>query len=516
MSQAEHHTPPTFSLGVLIILTLALALSTFMQVLDTTIANVSIPSIAGDLAVSPNQGTWVITAFAASNAITMPLTGWLAGRFGEVRLFVASTLLFSLTSWLCGVAPTFPLLVLARILQGVAAAPMMPLSQSLLLSIYPEHKKGLALAFWSMTATTAPIAGPLLGGYITDNYHWPWIFYINLPIGIIGSFLVWRFLREHESVIRIRPIDLLGLALLIVGVGALQIMLDKGNDLDWFESSTIVILTAIAVIALTFFVIWELFHPHPVVDLTLFSKRNFTVGTVTISLGYAIFLGGGVVFPLWLQTQMGYTAFWAGAASALVGIFAFLLSPVVGANLHRVDLRLIVTTGFSIFAISYYWASLYTPDADFMTIAMPRLILGAGMAMYFIPLTTILLAGVEPYRIASAMGLVNFLRVLGGGFGTSLSMALWEHRTTLHYANLTENVSIFHPQVVLTLNVIKEAGISAYAWLDRAIVSQASLRASDDIFLMSSYSFLALIVLVWFAKPPFLSKRKEATPPVLE
>lgn len=501
--------PKPFSLGILIVLTLALAFSTFMQVLDTTIANVSIPSIAGDLAVSPNQGTWVITAFAASNAITMPLTGWLAGRFGEVKLFVLSTLLFSLTSWLCGMAPTFPALVLARILQGIAAAPMMPLSQSLLLSIYPEHKKGLALAFWSMTATIAPIAGPLLGGYITDNYHWPWIFYINLPIGIIGSFLVWKLLSHRDTPIRIKPIDTLGLALLIIGVGSLQIMLDKANELDWFESSTIIILSVTAVIALTFFVIWELFNEHPIVDLTLFVKRNFTVGTVTISIGYAVFLGGGVVFPLWLQTQMGYTAFWAGAASSLVGVFAFLLSPVVGANLHRVDLRIIVTTGFSIFALSYFWASLYTPDADIVTIAMPRLLIGAGMAMYFIPLTTILLAGVEPHRIASAMGLVNFLRVLGGGFGTSLAISLWEHRTTFHYANLSEHITVFNPTINITIEKIQSMGISAYAWFDRALIAQASLRASDDIFLVSAYAFIALIALVWFAKPPFMKPRQK-------
>ncbi len=495
---------PPLSLMQLALVTLALAMSTFMQVLDTTIANVSIPAISGDLAVSPNQGTWVITAFAAANAIAMPLTGWLAGRFGEVKLFILSTFFFSLTSLLCGLAPNFETLVIARVLQGLAAAPMMPLSQSLLLANYPDHKKGLALAFWAMTATTAPIAGPLLGGYITDHFSWPWIFYINLPIGIIGAFTVWKLIGHRDTPLQIRPIDTLGLALLIIGVGALQIMLDKGNDLDWFESSTIVILGSVSVITLTFFVIWERFHPHPIVDLTLFSKRNFVVGTLTLSVGYSIFLGGGVVFPLWLQTQMGYTSFWAGAAVSLVGVFAFLLSPIVGSNLHRMDLRVITTMGFLIFAGAYFWSATYTPQSDFASISLPRLLLGAGMSMFFIPLTTIILAGLEPSRIASAMGLVNFLRVLGGGMGTSLTISLWEHRTAFHHAQLMEGNSLYNPLTTDALQKIAAVGINSSAWLEQAITAQAALRASDDIFLLSAYCCLALIGVVWLAKPPFI------------
>ncbi|MDD5406879.1 MAG: DHA2 family efflux MFS transporter permease subunit [Sulfurovaceae bacterium] len=504
----QEHVPREFTGPQLAIATLALALSTFMQVLDTTIANVSVPAIAGNLAVSPNQGTWVITAFAASNAIMMPLTGWLAGRFGEVKLFIISTLLFSFTSLLCGLSPNFTTLVMGRILQGIAAAPMMPLSQSLLLRIYPEHKKGLALAFWSMTATIAPIAGPLLGGYITDEYSWPWIFYINLPIGILGAFVVYILLGKNDTPTHIKPIDTIGLALLVLGVGSLQIMLDKANELDWFSSTTIIALTAIAVVSITFFIIWELFNEHPVVDLTLFKKRNFLVGATTLSISYAVFLGGGVVFPLWLQTQMGYTAFWAGAASSLVGIFAFLFSPIVGANLHRFNLRVLVTIGFSIFAISYYLSSIYTPQSDLWHIALPRLVLGAGMAMYFIPLTTILIAGVEPHRIASAMGLTNFLRVLGGGIGTSLAISFWGNRTNFHHANLAELANPYNINISQAIDTLNNNGISGAAWLDNAITAQASLRASDDIFLISAYLFILLIGLIWFAKPPFMAKRE--------
>jgi len=338
---------------ILVVLTLALTLATFMQVLDTTIANVPIPSIAGNLGVTPTQGTWAITSFGVSNAIAMPLTGWLAKRFGEVRLFVFSTALFSLTSFACGMAPNFETLIFGRVIQGAVAAPMMPLSQSLLLANYPSDKKGLALAFWAMTATIGPIAGPLLGGYITDNFNWSWIFYINVPIGVLSSFLVWQLLEKRETQVSKFPIDYIGLSLLVLGVGALQILLDKGNDLDWFGSSTIITLTVIAFVGIVFFIIWELYDKNPVVDLKLFKDRNFTIGTIAISMGYAVFLGGGVIFPLWLQMQLGYSAFWAGFASAAVGIFAFLLSPVVGANMHRLNLRVVVTVSFLLFALSY-------------------------------------------------------------------------------------------------------------------------------------------------------------------
>ncbi len=334
-----------------------------MQVLDTTIANVSIPAIAGEIGVTPSQGTWIITAFTASNTIAMPLTGWLAKRFGEVKLFALSTLLFALTSMLCGFAPSYPLLIAARVLQGAVAAPMMPLSQSLLLANYPDHKKGLALAFWAMTATIGPIAGPLLGGYITDNFSWSWIFYINVPIGSLSSFIVWQMLKNRETKTFHFPIDFIGLLLLIVGVGSLQIMLDKGNELDWFASPEIIILTLITIVCVSFFIVWELFNKNPVIDLSLFKNRNFTIGTITLSLGY--------------------TAFWAGFASASVGIFAFLLSPIVGNNLHRLNLRVLVTISFILFAISYFWMANFTTDIDIIHASVPRLVMGVGMAMFF-------------------------------------------------------------------------------------------------------------------------------------
>ena len=490
----------------LVLLTVALALGAFMQVLDTSIANVSIPTIAGDLAVSPNQGTWVITAFAASNAIMLPLTGWLAQRVGEARLFTVSTLLFSVASWMCGLATNLPELVAFRVLQGAVAGPMIPLSQSLLLSNYPPDKKGMALALWSMTVVTAPIFGPILGGWITDNISWPWIFYINLPVGAISAYVTWQILRDRESPIQRRPVDLVGLALLAVGVGCLQIMLDKGNDLDWFSSDLIVILAVVSLIAVSVFVVWELTDEHPVVDLRLFLRRNFTIGVVAISLGYLTFFGNVVVFPLWLQTQMDYTATWAGLAAAPIGLLSIVFSPLVGRNLHKVDLRQLTTIAFLVFAGVSFWASHFNTDVDYFHLILPRLVQGIGIAFFFVPLTAITLSGIPDRQLASASGLSNFMRILAGSFGTSLSITLWERRTALHQSQLTDHITAYNPIANQALQQLHALGLSdhgALAVITRIIVQQAVMLATNDIFWLSGWIFLVLLVLVWFSRPPF-------------
>src|SRR6185437_1091525 len=254
---------------------IALSAAVFMNVLDSSIANVSIPTISGNLGVSTSQGTWVITSFAVANAITVPLTGWLTQRFGQVRLFVISTLLFVLTSWLCGFSPTFEALVAFRVLQGAVAGPMIPLSQTLMLGSFPREKSGMALAIWAMTTLVAPVAGPLLGGWISDNYTWPWIFYVNIPVGLLAAWISWSIYKDRESVTHKLPIDKIGLALLVVWVGTLQVLLDKGNELGWFQNSTIVIMAVVVAVAFVFFLIWELTDAHPVIDLRLFKVRNF-------------------------------------------------------------------------------------------------------------------------------------------------------------------------------------------------------------------------------------------------
>jgi len=292
--------------------TIALSLATFMNVLDTSIANVSIPAIAGDLGVSPDQGTWVITSFGVANAISLPLTGWLTRRFGQVRLFTASVLLFVIASFLCALAPSLSLLILFRVLQGLVAGPMIPLSQALLLASYPKSRAGTALAMWSITTLVAPVVGPVLGGWITDNISWPWIFYINVPVGIGAAIATWAiYLRRETPTARV-PVDAVGLGLLMIWVGALQVMLDKGKDLDWFNSGAIVTLACVTVVGFAVFLIWELTEEHPIVDLSLFRSRNFSVSTVAMLFAYGLFFGNVVLLPLWLQQYMGYTATLAG------------------------------------------------------------------------------------------------------------------------------------------------------------------------------------------------------------
>jgi len=265
-------------------MTVALSLATFMQVLDSTIANVAIPTIAGNLGASNSQGTWVITSFGVANAISIPITGWLAKRIGEVKLFLWATVLFAFASWLCGISNSLEMLIFFRVLQGVVAGPLIPLSQSLLLNNYPPAKRSTALALWSMTVIVAPICGPILGGYISDNYHWGWIFFINVPIGIAVVALTLKTLKGRETATQIRPIDSVGLVLLVLGIGCLQVMLDRGKELDWFNSTEIIVLAAVAVVALCFLVVWELTDDHPIVDLSLFKSRNFTIGVLCISL----------------------------------------------------------------------------------------------------------------------------------------------------------------------------------------------------------------------------------------
>ncbi len=497
--------PPPLSGAQLLLGTLALSLATFMNVLDSSIANVSIPAIAGDLGVSPNQGTWVITSFGVANAISVPLTGWLAQRFGAVRLFTTSILLFVLTSFLCGFAPSLELLVVFRVLQGLAAGPMIPLSQTLLLSSYPAAKAGTALALWGMTTLVAPIAGPLLGGWITDNFTWPWIFYINVPVGLFSAALTWSIYRDRDTVVRKLPIDTIGLTLLVLWVGSLQLMLDKGKELDWFSSSFIVALACIALVTFVIFLIWELTEEHPVVDLRLFSGRNFAFGTLTLSVAYGLFFGNVVLMPLWLQQFMGYTATSAGMALAPVGFFAILLTPLVGKKVAVWDPRIMATIAFIVFAFILWQRSQFNTDTDFYHILIPTFLQGAAMAFFFIPLTTILLAGQPPARIPAAAGLSNFARIMTGAMGTSVVTTMWESRAAMHHAHLSEPLTQVQGNLPYTLNQMQQSGMDTNQSLiqvNRAIDQQSFTKAATDIFLGSSIIFLILIALIWLTKRP--------------
>jgi DHA2 family multidrug resistance protein len=488
----------------LVMATVALSAATFMNVLDTSIANVSIPAISGDLGVSSTQGIWVITSFAVSNAIAVPLTGWLTQRFGQVRLFTTSVSLFVLASLLCGLAPSIEALIFFRVVQGAVAGPMIPLSQALLLSIYPKAKAGTALALWSITTLVAPIMGPLLGGWITDYISWPWIFYINIPVGFAAAFLTWNLLKTRETPTKKLPIDKVGLALLVIWVGSLQVLLDKGKELDWFQSTQIVVLGVTAAVGLALFIAWELTDEHPIVDLSLFKRRNFWTGALAMSLAYGLFFGNVVLLPLWLQQWMGYTATQAGAILAPVGIFAILLSPLVGKKVGTMDSRWLSTVAFLVFALVLWMRSQFNTQADFTTIMIPTIVQGIAMAFFFIPLVTVTLSGLPASRIPAASGLSNFMRIMAGGIGASVSTTLWENRAILHHAQLSENVNVMNATSTQAIAGLQAQGMSleqAYGQITRLIDQQAFMLAANDIFYISAIGFVSLIAVVWLSRP---------------
>ncbi|WP_205066489.1 multidrug efflux MFS transporter permease subunit EmrB [Pantoea coffeiphila] len=491
----------------LVLMTIALSLATFMQVLDSTIANVAIPTIAGNLGASNSQGTWVITSFGVANAISIPITGWLAKRIGEVKLFLWSTVAFAVASWLCGMSESLSMLIFFRVIQGIVAGPLIPLSQSLLLSNYPPAKRSIALSLWAMTVIVAPICGPILGGWISDNYHWGWIFFINVPIGVAVVVLTLQTLRNRETPTVIRPIDTVGLVLLVVGVGCLQVMLDRGKELDWFSSPEIITLTVVAVVAIVVLLVWELTDDHPIVDLSLFKSRNFTIGCLSISLAYMLYFGSIVLLPQLLQEVYGYTATWAGLASAPVGIIPVILSPIIGRFAHKLDMRRLVTFSFIVYAICFYWrAYTFEPGMDFAASAWPQFIQGFAVACFFMPLTTITLSGLPPERLAAASSLSNFTRTLAGSIGTSITTTMWTDRESLHHAHLTESVTPYSANTQEMYSKLEQLGMShdqASAYLAQQITNQGLIISANEIFWASAGVFLILLVLVWFARPPF-------------
>lgn len=501
---STHPQVPNHSFFVLFLITIGLSLGTFLQILDTAIANVSIPNISGDLGVSPSTGTWVITSFAISNAVVLPLTGWLSGLFGQVRLFVWSTGLFTFASFLCGIAWNFEVLLIFRIIQGAVAGCLIPISQGLLLNNYPENQKGLALGFWAMIVVVAPVVGPVLGGYLTDNYGWPWIFFINVPVGALSCFLVWKFL-ENEKIENPLPVDYMGLLLILIAVATLQITLDKGQELDWFSSNFIRTTAIISFLGFVYFGVWNYYSKYPLVNFAFFTSRNFNYSLLTCSLGFMVFFGTTVLLPLWLQTQQGYTAFKAGVTVTPIAIMPLLLSPIVGKYMAHLDQRYLVSFSFFMFSVTFFWLSGLNTDVDIGHIIKIRLVQGLGLAFFFIPLIQIGLSEIPNKEISSSSGIYNFIRLtMGGGVGTSIYVTLWERREIYHRSVLVQNLTPFDPTYQRAFEIAKDLGVGdlkAQAILERVLEQQSYLLAVNDCFYFSAWLFLALIPLIWLSKP---------------
>ena len=490
----------------LVLLTFAVAVSSFMEILDMTIVNVSVPSISGSLGVSPSEGTWAISSYMLAAAVVQPLAGWIGRRFGEVRTFVTSILLFIVFSALCGFATSMPMLIAGRLMQGLVSGPMMSVAQALLIRNYPVHLRGLAMGLWAMVVIIAPVAGPILGGTITDNLSWPWLFYINVPVGALAAFTSWWLLHRRESQKVKVPVDAVGLILLVIGVGSLQFMLDNGNEQDWFNSPEIRAAAVISFVALSFFIPWELTDPHPVVDLSLFKRRNFLVGSLSVSVAYFAFSGVNVVYPLWLQTTLGYTSTWAGYAIAPVGIVALFLAPLIGKNIQKINLRAAPTFAFCVFATSLYWVSTLNETASFGQLALPRLLQGVGLALFFLPLNQIVMSGVSPSELASAAGLSNFLRTIAGSISTAVCIWMWNNRTDYHHAVLSEHVTSDSLATSAYQAQLAAQGVPdtmGLAYIDRIIGNQASTLGANDVFFMLCLLYLVMIPFLWFARPPF-------------
>ncbi|HEU0197505.1 MAG TPA: DHA2 family efflux MFS transporter permease subunit [Nevskiaceae bacterium] len=497
-SNAADYTPVHLPLT-----TLALGLATFMRVLDTTVANVSLPTIAGNLGVSYNDSTWVVTSFTVCMAITLPLTGFLSRRFGEVRLFIWCTILFSLASMMCGLSDSFGMLLVFRAIQGAVSGPVYPIAQSLMIATYPKNKRGMALAIIAMIAIVAPVVGPVLGGWLTDRYSWHWIFFINVPIGIFAGIVALAQLSGMRQKIERPRMDYVGLIALIAGVGSLQVVLDRGQDLDWFHSNEIVILALIAAFALLVFVVWELTDDKPIVDLKLFRHHNFAVGTVVLILSYAVFFGISLLLPLWTQKVLGYTALWAGLAMAPVGLFPVFATYFIGKYGPRFDLRLLASASFVVVSVTCLLNAGFNTQVDFTAVALNRLFQGVGVALFFMPILTILLSDLKGDEIASGSGLSTFLYQMGASFSASIVTFVWDRGAATDHSVLAQFVTPVNPPALHAEHLLG-GGLRALDALNKTITQQAFQLSFDHLMVVLAALMFALIPLLWLTRPPFI------------
>lgn len=489
----------------LVIAFIGICLGTFLFVLDYSIANVAIPYIAGDLAVSNDQGTYVITSFAVGNAILLPMTGWLVKRVGAVRLFILSLFFFTLFSFLCGIANSILMLVALRFIQGLAAGPLVPLGQTFTMRVFPPHQRNLAIAIFAVIVLVAPVLGPIVGGYICINYHWGWIFFINIPTGIIALIAVSSKLGILETPTEKLPLDYIGFFLLAVGVTSLQIMLDKGQQWNWFTDSKIQILSIVSFLALLYMTIRCLTSENPFIDLRLFKRRTFTVACIILSIGYSLYFGIVVLVPLWLQTYMGYNALWAGLAVAPIGYLPIIFGVFVARLMKLLGRVTLLVIAFSFFAISSYFVTFFTPQVDFFHISLSRFLLGGGVLFFITPLFNLSTSDLADHELAMGTGVFHFLRALSGGIGTSIYTTIWYRRMSHQHVNFSSFINDYNPLTLEYFSKIESIGLQGRSALELAntlVDQQVSVLAICETFAFMTIVSILLILLSFFAYTP--------------
>lgn len=481
-------TELTFPQRVLLFVSIALA--TFMIVLDYSIANVALPYIAGDLAVSTDQGTYVITSFAVGSSIGLAMTGFLTKRIGEVRLIVVSTFLFVFFSIVCGLSVNLLMIVCARFIQGLVSGPLIPLSQSLIVKYGTIETRSRDLSIWSTIVVTAPVVGPILGGYISDWYSWPWIFYINVPIGLFCGSALWLILRTRESKIEKVPSDVIGIILLTIAVSTLQLFLDKGQQWDWWRSNLICGLAFTSVMGFTYLIIREVWHKTPLLNLHLFKIPSFSISIVCLMISYAMYFGSVVLVPLWLQEFMDYNAEWAGLAVCTLGVAPVLFSLVTPIIMKTVGNTATLMLSFFFFAVGCFYSTLFTPQVDFFHIALARFIFGFGFVCYITPLLSMNIQEISADKIPGAAGIFHFLRAMVGAVGTAVFTTIWQRRTTFHHLRIGESLTIYNPMTPMTTDP------QALEILNRGVDVQSAMLAINDSFYLMGWLFVSLIALL--------------------
>ncbi|HEY6838821.1 MAG TPA: DHA2 family efflux MFS transporter permease subunit, partial [Geobacteraceae bacterium] len=486
------------------LITVSVMLPTIMEIIDTSVANVALPHMQGSLNAGTDEVTWVLTSYLVSNAVILPMTGWLARMFGRKRFLITCIILFTLSSLLCGMAPNLGALIFFRVLQGAAGGALIPISQAILMETFPPHQQGMAMAIFGVGAMFGPIVGPALGGWITDNMTWRWIFYINLPIGIIAAVMATYFIFDPSYLQRTgkrAPIDYAGLSLLVVGLGALQVVLDKGQKDDWFNSPFILAFSIVSFVCLVLLVVVELYQEHPIVNLRLFRNVSFAAGNFVIFIvGFCLY-SSIMLIPLFLQTLMGYTATQADMVLAPGGVATLITMPFVGAMIQRYDGRKVVFAGLVIGAFSMYLMRGFTLQASYWDFVWPRVILGFGLAMIFVPLTTVTLSTIEKVEMGNATGIFNLLRNIGGSVGIAVAATLLSRFSQFYQNSLVGHVTPYNVQAQQKIALLKNAALArglnttaaektALATLYGIVRRQAGILAYNRIFWVVGFAFL--------------------------